>query len=198
MDIFLDTEFVGFEILDPLSIAFCPIDAGLEPAYFEVDTDHVDLARLSDEDRKFMAAEVVPQLNIPDSLKALTEAGVRTYRGEQTELMANIFAYLQHCSKIAAKKKEKVWLVSDYHGDFEVLKKFVDQELLNTLWIRLIMIKQVVPENWRAEAAYVRCQSALFDEGLELTPIVKLRRHHAYFDAFVMCESYKQALLHAF
>lgn len=198
MDIFLDTEFVGFESLEPLSIAFYPIDPDLRSAYFEVDIDHVDLSSLPEDNRNFMIGEVLPQLNVPDSLKALTESGVQVCRGSTSQLMSQTFNYLQCCSQVAAKQKDKVWLVSDYQGDFEVLKKFVDQEVLNTLWVRQIMIKQVVPENWRAEAAYVRCQSALFGKGLELTPIVKLRRHHAYFDAFVMCESYKQALLHAF
>lgn len=198
MDIFLDTEFVGFDSLEPLSIAFYPLDTNLQPAYFEVNTDKIDLAQLAEENRSFMTIEVLPQLNIADSLKALTESGVQVCRAAFPQLSDQIFSYLRQCSLVAAKQKDKIWLVSDYRGDFEVLKKFVDQELLNTLWIRQIMIKQVVPENWRAEAAYVRCQSTLFAEGLELTSTVKLQRHHAYFDAFVMCESYKQALLHAF
>jgi hypothetical protein len=197
MDIFLDTEFVGFESLEPLSIAFYPIDPNLQSAYFELDTDEVDLSSLTEENHNFMASEVLPQLNVADSLSALVGSGVRVCRDTHSQLTSQIFSYLQQCSLVAAEQKDKVWLVSDYQGDFEVLKKFVDQELLNSLWIRQIMIKQVVPENWRAEAAYVRCQNALFAEGLELTPTVKLQRHHAYFDAFVMCESYKQALLHA-
>lgn len=198
MDIFLDTEFVGFESLEPLSIAFYPIDTDLQSAYFELDIDNIDLTPLTEDNRNFMINEVLPQLNVADSLKALIGSGVQVCRGTPPQLMSQIFNYLERCSQVAAKQKKKVWLVSDYQGDFEVLNKFVDQELLNTLWIRQIMIKQVVPENWRAEAAYVRCQSALFAAGLKLTSTVKLRRHHAYFDAFVMCESYKQALLHAF
>lgn len=198
MDIFLDTEFFGFELLEPLSIAFYPLEANLQPAYFEVNIDNIDLEQLTEENRNFMSSEVLPQLNVADSLKALTESGVQVCRAVSPQLSDQIFSYLRQCSQVAAKQKDKIWLVSDYQGDFEVLKKFVEQELLNTLWIRQIMIKQVVPENWRAEAAYVRCQSALFAEGLELTSTVKLQRHHAYFDAFVMCESYKQALLHAF
>lgn len=197
MDIFLDSEFVGFELLEPLSLAFYPLESTLPSAYFEVETKDVDLTFLSDEDQKFIRSEVLPQLNVSCSFAALKDAGVLTDRSDKSQLTAQIFRYLKMCSQVAARQKDKVWLVSDYQGDFAVLKKFVDQDLLNSLWIRQIMIKQVVPENWRAEAAYVRCQSALFDEGLELTPTVKLRRHHAYFDAFVMCESYKQALLHA-
>lgn len=198
MDIFLDTEFVGFDSLEPLSIAFYPLDTNLQPAYFEVHTDKIDLAQLAEENRSFMSSEVLPQLNVADSLRALTESGVRVCRAASPQLSDQIFSYLKQCSQVAANQKDKIWLVSDYQGDFEVLKKFVDQELLNALWVRQIMIKQVVPENWRAEAAYVRCQSTLFAEGLELTSTIKLQRHHAYFDAFVMCESYKRALLHTF
>jgi len=197
LDIFLDSEFVGFELLEPLSIAFYPLESALPSAYFEVDTQDVDLTCLSDEDQKFIRSEVLSQLNVSSSLAALKDAGVLTSRSDKSKLAVDIFNYLEMCAQVAATQKDKVWLISDYQGDFEVLKKFADQEQLNSLWIRQIMIKQVVPDNWRAEAAYVRCQNTLFSEGLELTSTVRLQRHHAYFDAFVMCESYKQALLHA-
>jgi hypothetical protein len=197
LDIFLDSEFVGFELLEPLSIAFYPLESALPSAYFEVDTQDVDLTCLSDTDQKFIRSEVLSQFNVSSSLAALRDVGVLTSRSDKSKLAVDIFNYLEMCAQVAEKQKDKVWLISEYQGDFEVLKKFVDQEQLNSLWIRQIMIKQVVPENWRAEAAYVRCQNALFAEGLELTSTVRLQRHHAYFDAFVMCESYKQALLHA-
>jgi len=132
MDIFLDTEFVGFESLEPLSLAFYPIDPDLQSAYFELDTDIIDLTPLTEDNRNFMINEVLPQLNVADSLKALTESGVQVFRGSPSELMSQIFNYLQRCSQVAAKQKDKVWLVSDYQGDIAVLKKFVDQDLLNS------------------------------------------------------------------
>lgn len=51
MDIFLDTEFVGFESLEPLSIAFYPIDTDLQSAYFELDIDNIDLTPLTESPR---------------------------------------------------------------------------------------------------------------------------------------------------
>lgn len=198
MDIFLDTEFIGFKELSPLSLGFCPVDNELPSAYFELAIEKPDISLLDEEGQLFMTTEVLSQIGVARQLDGLTSLGIRCVRDGPNKLENAIYRYLSECSEIAKSKKEKIWLVSDYSGDFAVLKKFVPQDELNSLWIREIFVDKLVPELWRAQSAYIHCQSTLFKEGLLLGDGVKLNRHHAFFDAWVMAQSYKEALLHAF
>lgn len=181
-----------------MSIGFCPLDDVLPSAYFEVAIEKPDISLLDEEGQFFMTTEVLAQIGVPEQFSGLENLGIRCLRSETKELKNAIYRYLAECFAIAEKKKEKIWLVSDYSGDFTVLKKFVPQEYLNSLWIREIFVDRLVPELWRAQAAYIRCQSTLFNEGLSLDNGVKLNRHHAYFDAWVMAQSYRESLLNAY
>lgn len=198
MDLFLDTEFIGFKELSPLSVGFCPLDNELPSAYFELAIDEPDISLLDEEGQSFITTEVLSQIGVAEQFCGLENLGIRCLRSEAKGLEIEIYRYLAECSAIAEKKKEKIWLVSDYSGDFTVLKKFVPQDYLNSLWIREIFVDRLVPELWRAQAAYIHCQSTLFKEGLTLDNGVKLNRHHAYFDAWVMAQSYREALLNAY
>jgi hypothetical protein len=114
MDIFLDTEFIGFKSLQPLSVGLCPLNAKLPSAYFELEIDQPDISRLDEEDQFFMTTEVLCQLGISEQLRALELIGVRTLRSNFSELEGAIYKYLKACSEVAACTKEKIWLISDY------------------------------------------------------------------------------------
>lgn len=195
MDIFLDTEFIGFKSLHPLSVGLCPLNAKLPPAYFELEVDQPDISRLDEEDQFFMTTEVLCQLGISEQLRALELIGVRTLRSNFSELEGAIYKYLKACSEVAACTKEKIWLISDYSGDFDVLRKFVNQEYLNGLGVREITVDKLIPEIWKVQADYTNFQNELFKVGLKIGERLTLKRHHAYFDAWAMRESFKSTVM---
>ena len=63
MDLFLDTEFIGFKELSPLSVGFCPLDNELPSAYFELAIDEPDISLLDEEGQFFMTTEVLAQID---------------------------------------------------------------------------------------------------------------------------------------
>lgn len=193
MDLFFDTEFIGFKELEPLSLGFCPIEGILPSAYFEIDVIDPDISRLDEEPQFFMRTEVLSQLGSEHLLGALRGKRIRCQRLSKAALEKSLYDYLNECVTIAASKNEKLWLVSDYDGDFEVLKKFISQEHLNTLGVRQIHVGQLLPDRYAAQHAYFRVLSDLFKQGMRLGSTAKLNRHHAFFDAWVMAQAYKEA-----
>ena len=91
---FFDTEFIGFNRLDPLNLAFVPNTKSLAPAYFERELDQLDFTGLSYGDREFLEQNVLCQLDNKQAFADLFARGVQTNRTTFKTLKRIVSDYL--------------------------------------------------------------------------------------------------------
>lgn len=193
--LFFDTEFISFEKYNPLSLGFAALSEDMPSAYFELDLDRVDLSSLNADQRHYVRTIVLNQLDQPQALKMLQDQGVLAMREPMELLSGKMRDYLTDCAKRAKSKGKQLVLTSDFDGDFLVLSRFVEPAYLQGLGVKTDYINVVVRGSYRPKRAYLDRQEHLFANPDEFEPSAMIRRHHSYFDAWVMRQCYLASLL---
>jgi len=189
LDIYFDTEFVCFKSLEPLSIGLVSFSDENLGAYFErTDVDKA-LTKFSQPDKAFLSGDVVPQLGNMELHKALQSRGVALQAGYLPQISKALHSYLAMLSNNAKSRRKSVRLISDFEGDFLVLDRLVDISAQKELGLCYAWLSDVLAQNRRGFPAYHAHKKALFDHPEKFVSGAQFKRHHAYFDAWVMAQA---------
>lgn len=181
--LFIDTEFVSFDYLEPLSIGlYCPTNSGLN-AYFErLDYEHL-LRRHDESALNFLRTEVLPQLGKKKTLGDMREQGVAVTSAGFAEVQKSVQGYFERI-RASLRKDQRFEVWADFSGDFDVLKQFLGKStnpygiIQIDFWEKLMAVHS--PEMVASMRAKLEGEC----------PYAFLNRHHAFRDAWVLGQKF--------